>query len=85
MFTYLTIFVLPLDYFYQVFRMELLFTLFNVCFSPITPVRFKDFFLADVFCSLVKPFNDIYIVTCLLSSYYWYSYSELPTVVAPSC
>jgi hypothetical protein len=42
--------------------MELLVTMMNIFGSPFTCVRFKDFFLADIFTSLVKPFQDIVIL-----------------------
>jgi len=77
--TILLIFILinPLDVMYRKFRMEVIVTMFYIFASPFTPVRFKDFFLADIFCSIAKPLVDIYIVGCFLGGGYWQHYKGL--------
>jgi hypothetical protein len=59
---------------YREFRFEVIYALFNTVIAPFGKVRFKDFFLADIFCSLVKPFLDCYIITCFFSTDKWKSF-----------
>jgi xenotropic and polytropic retrovirus receptor 1 len=66
----------PYQVFYKRARMELLVTMMNIFGSPFTCVRFKDFFLADIFTSLVKPFQDIVIGACFFSNKHWLENTE---------
>jgi len=67
------IYISPLRYIYRGARVEMLRTMWHIIISPIREVRFKDFFLADVFCSLVKPFQDLTTTLCLFTSSSWIS------------
>ena len=61
----------PFQLFYRKARIELIFTIWNILIAPLGVVRFKDFFLADIFCSLVKPFQDLIYVICFFTSISW--------------
>ncbi len=67
----------PFKLFYRDLRFEVLQTSFNTLISPFGPVRFKDFFLADIFTSLVKPFVDWYIIACFFSTDAWKHYEPV--------
>jgi hypothetical protein len=58
----ITIFVvlccLPLHLFYLKTRLELFKTLMHILIAPFGPVKFKDFFLADILTSLTHSFKD---------------------------
>ena len=54
----------PFKFWYHTFRKELAVTLFNLMIAPFGSVRFKDFFVADILTSLVKPIEDLMFLTC---------------------
>jgi hypothetical protein len=49
---------LPIHVFYLRTRKELLRTLMHIVISPFGPVKFKDFFLADIITSLNHTLRD---------------------------
>ena len=65
------LFISPFRFIYRGARVEVIRTMWNIIISPISEVRFKDFFLADIFCSMVKPFQDMSIAMCFFSSNSW--------------
>jgi hypothetical protein len=58
------VFFNPSDLFQSVIRFPTIIALFNWLLPPISEVRFLEFFIADVWTSLVKPFIDIALITC---------------------
>ena len=70
------IFISPFRFLYRGARVEVIRTMWNIICSPITEVRFKDFFLADIFCSMVKPFQDMTICACFFSSDAWVDHTD---------
>ncbi len=72
LFLALIVFVVsPVRVFYREARFELLKTLWHVVVSPLSDVRFKDFFMADILCSLVKPLQDLCACVCFFSTDEW--------------
>eukprot|EP00826_Nyctotherus_ovalis_P020850 TRINITY_DN1661_c0_g1_i4.p1 TRINITY_DN1661_c0_g1~~TRINITY_DN1661_c0_g1_i4.p1 ORF type:complete len:407 (+),score=83.12 TRINITY_DN1661_c0_g1_i4:871-2091(+) len=65
------IYISPFRFTYRGARVEMLRTMWHIMISPLSEVRFKDFFLADIFCSLVKPFQDLTTTLCLFTSSAW--------------
>eukprot|EP00826_Nyctotherus_ovalis_P032317 TRINITY_DN2604_c0_g3_i1.p1 TRINITY_DN2604_c0_g3~~TRINITY_DN2604_c0_g3_i1.p1 ORF type:complete len:472 (-),score=79.64 TRINITY_DN2604_c0_g3_i1:139-1554(-) len=61
----------PFKALYSGARGELISVIWNIFASPLSPVRFKDFFLADIFTSLVKPFQDMTTGFCFFTSPAW--------------
>jgi hypothetical protein len=49
---------LPMHVFYMKSRLELLKTLGHIVIAPFGPVKFKDFFLADILTSMVPTIRD---------------------------
>jgi hypothetical protein len=56
---------LPFHVFYMKSRKELFKTLSHIVASPFGPVKFKDFFLADILTSMVPTFRD-FVMTIFL-------------------
>ena len=65
------LYISPFRFVYRGARVEMIRTMWNIVISPISEVRFKDFFLADIFCSMVKPFQDITTTLCFFTSEAW--------------
>jgi hypothetical protein len=68
----------PFRIMYKEFRMALLTSCFYTFIAPFGKVRFRDFFLADIFCSLVKPFIDLYVLGCFFTTDSWKKYDLVP-------
>jgi xenotropic and polytropic retrovirus receptor 1 len=62
------IFFNPIKLFQSVIRIQTIVAAFNWLFSPFSEVRFLEFYVADVMCSLAKPFIDIALITCWATS-----------------
>jgi len=60
---YIILIMFPFQFLYRATRFGFLTTLFQVV-NPFGVVRFIDFFLADILCSMVKPLTDISFVFC---------------------
>jgi xenotropic and polytropic retrovirus receptor 1 len=58
----------PIKLFQSVIRFQTIIAAFNCLYSPFSEVRFLEFFVADVMCSLIKPFVDIALITCWATS-----------------
>jgi hypothetical protein len=65
--------VLPLNVLHRSARYGLFATLFQVLITPFGSLRFKDFFLADVLCSFVRPAIDLGYTGCWLGTGVWLS------------
>eukprot|EP01022_Parablepharisma_sp_SALTPOND_P004520 TRINITY_DN120435_c3_g1_i1.p1 TRINITY_DN120435_c3_g1~~TRINITY_DN120435_c3_g1_i1.p1 ORF type:complete len:700 (+),score=58.28 TRINITY_DN120435_c3_g1_i1:6770-8869(+) len=65
------LYISPFRFVYRGARVEMIRTMWNIIISPISEVRFKDFFLADIFCSMVKPFQDMVTTFCFFTSESW--------------
>lgn len=63
--------LLPAHIFYLKSRKELARTLGHIIISPFGPVKFKDFFLADIITSMVIPLKDIVGMIWLFYSDQW--------------
>eukprot|EP00347_Sterkiella_histriomuscorum_P000531 403375494 len=61
----------PFSFFYRRGRVSLLRTVWNIIISPFGLVRFRHFFLADIFCSMVVPFRDLGYITCFFFQGEW--------------
>ncbi len=61
----------PFRWVYRGARVEFIRVVWHILTSPFNVVDFKDFFLADVFCSLIKPFQDIAMTACYFTSNSW--------------
>ena len=57
----------PFDIFGREFRFELLNATWQTLISPFGEVRFKDFFLGDIFTSMPKPLVDAAFLTCFMT------------------
>jgi hypothetical protein len=53
-------------------RAELLKTLWHIVIAPFGPVKFKDFFLADILTSMVPTLRDAILTVFLFASGQWY-------------
>jgi hypothetical protein len=49
-------------------RAELLKTLWHIVIAPFGPVKFKDFFLADILTSMVPTLRDAILTVFLFAS-----------------
>jgi hypothetical protein len=58
---------LPFDVCFREFRFELLYATYQTIISPFGHVRFKDFFLGDIFTSMPKPLVDAAYLTCFMT------------------
>mmetsp|Transcript_18043 Transcript_18043/g.20204 ORF Transcript_18043/g.20204 Transcript_18043/m.20204 type:complete len:82 (+) Transcript_18043:1159-1404(+) len=56
--TFFAVFLNPLPIFQSIIRFPTIVATFHCLYSPISEVRFLEFFVADVMTSLVKPFID---------------------------
>jgi hypothetical protein len=63
---------LPFHYFYLRSRLELVKTLGHIVIAPFGPVKFKDFFLADIITSMVPTLRDAILLVFLFASGQWY-------------
>jgi hypothetical protein len=63
--------LLPVHVFYLKSRLELARTLGHILISPFGPVKFKDFFLADIITSMVIPLKDVIAMCWLFGSGQW--------------
>ena len=61
----------PLHCFYRRARWALWDVIWQIIISPFGKVRFRDFFLADIFTSLVKPFQDMGYSACFFGTTAW--------------
>jgi len=59
---------LPFLVFYLRSRAELLKTLWHIVIAPFRPVKFKDFFLADILTSMVPTLRDAILTVFLFAS-----------------
>ena len=62
----------PLHVFYLRSRAELLKTLGHIVIAPFGPVKFKDFFLADILTSTVPILRDAILMVFLFASGQWH-------------
>jgi hypothetical protein len=60
--------LLPIHVFYLKSRLELAKTLGHIIISPFGPVKFKDFFLADIITSMGIPLKDLIAIFWLFGS-----------------
>ena len=77
-----TFFILMFNPFRYLFKTELMLmrnTLYNILISPFGLVRFKHFFLADIFTSMVQVLRDLGYIGCFLMSGAWRQ-SEEPSL-----
>lgn len=58
----------PIHVFYMRTRIELFKTLMHIVVSPFGPVKFKDFFLADILTSLTNTIKDMVATIFLFTS-----------------
>lgn len=65
------IFINPLKMFYRKARIEFAKTNFYILLALIFKVRYKDFFLADIYCSFTSSFQDLFFIICFYSNSYW--------------
>jgi len=65
------LYISPFRSVYRGARIEMMRTMWHIFISPFSDVSFKDFFLADIFCSLVKPFQDITTTLCFFTTMSW--------------
>ena len=63
---------LPFHVFYLRSRLELAKTLGHIVIAPFGPVKFKDFFLADILTSMVATLRDAVLLVFLFASGQWY-------------
>jgi hypothetical protein len=61
----------PFRYLFKTELMMMKHTLYNIVISPFGQVRFKHFFLADIFTSMVQVLRDIGFIGCFLMSGAW--------------
>lgn len=74
-----TFFILMFNPFRYLFKTELLLmrsTLYNILIAPFGLVRFKHFFLADIFTSMVQVLKDLGYIGCFLMSGAWRNSEE---------
>jgi len=69
------ILIMPFRVFYRSIRYSILQAAWEIVIAPFGKLRFRHFFLADIFCSLVKPFQDVYNSICYYSSEDWHLHS----------
>jgi hypothetical protein len=62
---------LPFHVFYLRSRLELLKTLWHILISPFGPVKFKDFFLADILTSMIYPLRDVILIGFFFGTGQW--------------
>jgi len=75
--------MLPFHVFYLRSRLEVLKTLGHILISPFGPVKFKDFFLADIITSMVPTLRDFIMLTFFFASGQWYHLEEWSRFVDP--
>jgi hypothetical protein len=75
--------MLPFHVFYLRSRLEVLKTLGHILISPFGPVKFKDFFLADIITSMVPTLRDLIMLTFFFASGQWYHLEEWSRFVDP--
>lgn len=58
----------PLNLLYRVTRIEIIKVLGHILIAPFGPVKFRDFFLADVITSAKLMLSDATLMVCFYSS-----------------
>jgi hypothetical protein len=74
---------LPVHVFYLRSRLELVKTLGHIVISPFGPVKFKDFFLADIITSMIPTLRDFIMLIFFFGSGQWYHLEEWAKYVDP--
>ncbi len=69
----------PFHFLYKKGRVALAQTLWNIIISPFGLTRFRHFFIADIFCSLVQPLKDLGFIGCFFTQGNWLD-STAPTL-----
>jgi len=75
--------MLPYHVFYLRSRLEVLKTLGHIIIAPFGPVKFKDFFLADILTSMVSTLRDVVLMIFLFISGQWYNLEHWSKYVDP--
>jgi hypothetical protein len=75
--------MLPFHVFYKKSRIELGRTLSHILVSPFGPVKFKDFFLADILTSMIATLRDFVLTIFLIISGQWYEIKNWALLVDP--
>lgn len=76
--------MLPFHVFYLRSRLELVKTLGHIVISPFGPVKFKDFFLADIITSMVPTLRDFFYLIFFFASGQWYHLERWAKYVNPN-